>query len=74
MDIDLDIKVDPDLLQIRLRSTHQYPNTIQIHFKSTQIQIGFGSRGSWVRSNPLPSIRCILQTSENKKEKEILKI
>ena len=38
MDMDLDIKIDPDLLHIRLRSAHQYPNPIQIHLKPTQIQ------------------------------------
>ena len=36
--MDLDIKIDPNLLQIRLRSTHRYPNPIQIHFKPIQIQ------------------------------------
>ena len=38
MDMDLDIMIDPDLLQIRLKSTHQYSNPIQIHFKPTQIR------------------------------------
>ena len=32
---DLAIRIDPDLLQIRLRSAHQYANPIQIHFKPT---------------------------------------
>ena len=36
--MDLDIKIDLDLFQIRLRSAHQYSNPIQIHFKPTQIQ------------------------------------
>ena len=68
MDMDLDIKIDPDLLQIRLRSTHRYPNPIQIHFKPIQIRsdwiwitwildhVDLGSRGSWIRSNPLLSL------------------
>ena len=30
MDMDLDIKIDPDLLQIRLKSAYQYPNTIRL--------------------------------------------
>ena len=34
----LDIKINPDLLQIHLRFAHRYPNPIQIHFKPTQIQ------------------------------------
>ena len=38
IDMDLDIKINPYLLQIRLRSAHRYPNPIQIHFKSIQIQ------------------------------------
>ena len=38
MDMDLDIKIDPYLLQIRLRFAHRYPNPIQIHFKPIQIQ------------------------------------
>ena len=42
MDIDLDIKIDPYLLQIRLRSAHRYPNPIQIHFKPIQI------RSDWI--------------------------
>ena len=69
MDMDLDIKIDPYLLQIRLRSPHRYPNPIQIHIKSIQIRsksilnrsksdsIGFGSHGSWIKSNPLPSLK-----------------
>ena len=40
--MDLDIKTDPDLLQIRLKSAHRYPNPIQIHFKPTQI------RSDWI--------------------------
>ena len=28
--MDLDIKIDPDLLQIRLRSAHRYPNPIRL--------------------------------------------
>ena len=42
MDMDLDIKIDPDLLQIRLRSAHRYQNPIQIHFKPIQI------RSNWI--------------------------
>ena len=42
MDMDLDIKIDSYLLQIRLRSAHRYPNLIQIHFKSIQI------RSDWI--------------------------
>lgn len=38
MDINLNIKIDTDMLQIRLRSTVRYLNPIKIHFKSTQIQ------------------------------------
>ena len=40
--MDLDIKIDPDLLQSRLRSAHRYPNPIQIHFKPIQI------RSDWI--------------------------
>ena len=36
--MDLDIKIDLDLLQIRLRSAHQYLNPIQIYFKPIQIR------------------------------------
>ena len=42
MDMDLDIKIDPYLPQIRLRSVHRYPNPIQIHFKPIQI------RSNWI--------------------------
>ena len=37
MDMSLDIRINPDLLQIRLKYAHQYPNPIQIHFKPIQI-------------------------------------
>ena len=42
MDMDLDIKIDPDMLQIRFKYAHQYPNPIQIHFKPIQI------RSNWI--------------------------
>ena len=42
MDMDLDITIDPDLLQIRLRSAHRYSNPIQIYFKTIQI------RSDWI--------------------------
>ena len=42
MDMDLGIMIDLYLLQIRLKSIHQYPNPIQIHFKPTQI------RSDWI--------------------------
>ena len=45
LDLDLDIKTDPYLLQIRLRSAHWYPNSIQIHFTLIQIR----SDWIWIR-------------------------
>ena len=42
MDMDLYIKIDPDLLQFRLRSAYRYPNPIQIYFKPIQI------RSDWI--------------------------
>ena len=42
MDMDLDIKIYPDLLQIRLKSAHRCPNPIQSHFKPIQI------RSDWI--------------------------
>lgn len=57
MDLDLDFKINPDLVQIYLRSTYRYPNSIQIYFSPAQIQmIGFESCGSWIRSDPLSFI------------------
>ena len=44
MYLNLDIKIDSDMLQIYLILAHQYLNSIQINFRS--IQIGFGSYGS----------------------------
>ena len=42
MDMDLDIKIDLYLLQIRLKSAHRDPNPIQINFKPIQI------RSDWI--------------------------
>ena len=74
MDMDLDIKIDPDLLQIRLTSAHRYSNSIQIHFKPTQI------RSDWIwimwilgqiQSIAIPNSQWLLKLQNNFKSKVV---